>query len=305
MSDKNYYSILGVSRDASDQDIKKAYRRLARKYHPDVSKEANAEQHFKEIGEAYEVLGDKQKRAAYDQFGSHWKTTGGSGGAQWQNSGGGNPFGSAGGAGFGDFFENIFGQGGSPFSGNQGFGGQSGRRGAGFSQQGESIESTITIDVSDSYQGTTRSMNLNVGGQRRTLSVKIPKGIKAGQKIRLSGQGNPGMGQGQNGDLFLKVEFNRDDRYRVDGHNVYYTLQVTPWEAALGEKVSVPLPDGKHVDVKIPANSSGGRKMRLRGRGLPAKQVGDFYIELQILLPKADTEQAKKAYQAFRDAFTV
>lgn len=304
MSTKDFYSILGVSRSASEQEIKKAYRRLARKYHPDVSKEPDAEQRFKEIGEAYEVLSNKQKRAAYDQFGSQWKAASGAGAGSghWQHTqGGSSPFGASGNGGFGDFFENIFGQGGFGGQSRGGFGGFESSRG--FSQTGDDVEAQITIDIADSYLGASRPMTLNIGGQRRTLNVKIPAGIKDGQKIRLAGQGKPGMGNGQNGDLLLQVHFRKDGYYRVDGSDVYYILQVAPWEAALGEKVSVPLPDGKHVDVKIPPSSSGGRKMRLRGRGLPAKQPGDFYVELQILLPKADTDKAKRAYAAFRQAF--
>ncbi|MFM2483834.1 DnaJ C-terminal domain-containing protein [Celerinatantimonas yamalensis] len=290
MSAKNYYDILGVARDASEPEIKKAYRRLAKKYHPDVSKEPDAEQHFKEVGEAYEALSDPQKRAAYDQFGSQWKAAGA--GARQSQHAGGQPFS---GAGFGDFFEQAFGQRG-------GFSGFEGSRG--FQQTGEDIHSKIAIDVRDSYLGGQRSMTLNVAGQRRTLNVKIPRGIKAGQKVRLAGQGYVGRHGGPNGDLFLEIDFLESDVYRVEGTDVFYTLAIAPWDAALGAKVSVPLPDEKQVEMTIPANSSGGRKMRLRGRGLPAKVPGDLYIELQILLPKADNEKARQAYQTFKEAFS-
>lgn len=300
MSNKDYYQILGVSRDASEQDIKRAYRKLARKYHPDVSKEADAEQRFKEVGEAYEVLGNAEKRAAYDQFGSQWKAASGAGAGAggWQGGfGGGNPFGDQ--AGFGDFFEDIFGRQGGGFSG---FGRQG--HGRGFARPGEDVNASITIDVADSYQGVQRSLSLRGNnGQVRSLSVKVPKGIKAGQKIRLAGQGGPGSNGGPNGDLFLEVKFDPNSRYRVDGNDVYYSLPVAPWEAALGAKVSVPLPDGKTIDMKIPQNSSGGRKLRLKGRGLPGRTPGDLYIELQIELPKADSDKAKQAYQAFKEAF--
>ncbi|MFM2481694.1 DnaJ C-terminal domain-containing protein [Celerinatantimonas sp. YJH-8] len=299
MSNKDYYQILGVSKDADEQAIKRAYRKLARKYHPDVSKEANAEQRFKEVGEAYEVLSNSQKRAAYDQYGSQWKAASG-GGAHggWQNSSGfngSNPFGGQGD--FGDFFENIFGQRSGGFSGfNQ--------QGGAFRQSGEDVNARITIDVADSYSGAQRPISFrSPNGESRSLNVRIPKGIKPGQKIRLSGQGGAGSNGGAAGDLYLEVRFDPNSPYQIDGSDVSYQLSVAPWDAALGAKVSVPLPDGKMIDMKIPANSSGGRKLRLKGRGLPGKVPGDLYIELQIELPKADNDQARQAYQAFKNAF--
>jgi len=300
MDYKDYYQIMGVERSASQDEIKRAYRKLARKYHPDVSKEANAEVRFKEVGEAYEVLKDPEKRAAYDQLGANWKA-----GqefrpppdwdAGFEYSGGGFTGGDA--SDFSDFFESLFGR---------GFGGaRAGGHPGGMHAHGNDHHAKVLIDLEDAYRGATRSITLqspevdnqgHVVTKQRTLNVKIPKGIKQGQRIRLSGQGSPGMGQGQAGDLYLEIEFNPHSMYKVDGHDVYLDLPVAPWEAALGATIKVPTPVGP-VDLKIPAGTSNGRKLRLKARGIPGKTPGDLYVVPQITLPPADTDEAKALYQ--------
>jgi len=298
MKFRDYYDIMGLKRDATQDDIKRAYRKLARKYHPDVSKEADAEQKFKEVGEAYEVLKDPEKRAAYDQFGSDWKA-----GqdfnpppdwdAGFEFSGGGFTGGNA--SDYSDFFEQLFGG---------GFGRAGGAHRGGFHARGEDHHAKVLIDLEDAFQGVTRSISLRVPAmdaqgrvttREHSLNVKIPKGIKQGQQIRLAGQGAPGMGQGGAGDLYLQVEFKPHAFYRVDGADLYLDLPVAPWEAALGAQVKVPTPAGK-VDLKIPAGSASGKKLRLKGRGIPAKAAGDLYVVLQIVVPAADNEQARQLY---------
>jgi len=300
MDFKDYYEIMGIKRDATQDEIKRAYRKLARKYHPDVSKEADAEIRFKEVGEAYEVLKDPEKRASYDQLGANWKA-----GqdfnpppdwdAGFEFRGGGYTDGNA--SDYSDFFSSIFGQ---------GFGGaQAGsRQGAGHAQ-GNDHHAKVLIDLEDAYQGATRSITLqspevdnsgHVTTKQRTLSVKIPKGVKQGQRIRLAGQGSAGMGKGQAGDLYLEIEFNPHSIYKVEGHDVYLTLPVTPWEAALGATVKVPTPAGP-VDLKITAGTGSGSKLRLKARGIPGKSPGDLYVVTQITLPPADSDKAKALYQ--------
>lgn len=311
MEYKDYYQILGLERNASQDEIKRAYRKLARKYHPDVNKESGAEDRFKEVGEAYEVLKDPEKRAAYDQLGSRakageefrpppdWD-------AGFEFSGGG--FTGAGGAGFSDFFENLFGGG--------GFGGgfQSGPRGAGrgFDSRGEDHHAKVLIDLEDAFTGASRRITLQqsevdetgrVRTKPRSLNVKIPKGIKPGQSIRLSGQGGPGVGRGPAGDLYLKVEFNPHPLYRVEDRDLYLDLPLAPWEAALGTSVKIPTPEGK-VDLKVPPNSTSGRKLRLKGRGLPGKTPGDLYAQISIALPPATTDKDKALYRQMAENFS-
>jgi curved DNA-binding protein len=308
MEYKDYYKILGVERSAPQDEIKRAYRKLARKYHPDINKETGAEAKFKEIGEAYEVLKDPEKRAAYDQLGSQWQ-----GGqdfrpppgweSQFEFGGAGFSGREFGGAGFGgmgeehsDFFESLFGQ---------AFGGAAGRRPRQpFGERTRDHHVKLTIDLDDSFHGATRQVTLSVpdvdeSGRRRqatrTLNVKIPKGIKAGQNIRLSGQGASGPG-GTAGDLYLEVEFKSHPLYKVEGRDLYIDLPLTPWEAALGSTVKLPTPDGT-VDVKIPAGSKTGGKLRLKGRGIPSSPPGDLFAVLTIVLPPANTESAKQAYR--------
>ncbi len=299
MDYKDYYTIMGVERDAKQDEIKRAYKKLARKYHPDVNIAEDAEARFKELGEAYDVLKDPEKRAAYDQLGANWKA-----GQDfnpppnwdegYEFSGG---YSDGDGADYSDFFESLFGQ-----QFNQG---QAGRQQAGFNARGQDHHAKVSIELMDAYYGAIHSITLNAAeldanGQvvtkQRTLKVKIPKGVKKGQRIRLAGQGSAGIGQGGKGDLYLEIDFKAHPFYRVDGHDVYLDLPITPWEAALGASIKVPTPDGP-VDMKIPAGTKGGGKMRLKGRGIPSTPPGDLYVVPQITLPAADTEEAKALYQ--------
>ncbi len=306
MQYKDYYKIMGLSRDTSQDEIKRAYRKLARKYHPDVSKEKDAEAKFKELGEAYEVLKDPEKRAAYDQLGANWKAgqdfrppPNWNEGFEFKGGG----FTSDEARAYSDFFEQLFGHSGfRPDNKGQ----------YGLHTRGQDSHAKIYIDLEDSFNGATRNISLstpemNAQGQlqikHRSLNIKIPKGIKPSQHIRLTGQGSPGSGTGQPGDLFLEIAFNNHPFYRVSETDVYLDLPVTPWEAALGAKIKVPTPNGS-VDLKIPANSRQGSKLRLTGRGLPAQVLGDFYVVLQIALPPANTEQAKAAYKNMQKEFT-
>jgi curved DNA-binding protein len=303
MEFKDYYDIMGVGRDATQDEIKRAYRKLARKFHPDVSKEADAEARFKEVGEAYEVLKDPEKRAAYDQLGANWKA-----GQDfrpppdWDQGfefhGGG--FTDADAAEFSDFFESLFGQGYARRPGGHG----------GFHARGEDTYARVLIDLEDAYQGATRSLTLKHSElgpdgrphlRERTLNVRIPKGVKQGQHIRLARQGGAGIGKGEPGDLYLEVEFRPHPFYHVEGRDVFLDLPVAPWEAALGATVKVPTPTGT-VDMKVPAGSASGRKLRLKGRGIPAREPGDFYVVLRIALPPADSEAAREAYRDMHKA---
>ena len=300
MDFKDYYKLLGVERNATQDEIKRAYRKMARKYHPDVSKEPDAETRFKEVGEAYEALKDPEKRAAYDQFGANWKA-----GqdfhpppdwdAGFEFSGSGFERGDA--SAYSDFFESLFGQ-------TFGAGQSGGRRGHAHTR-GQDHHAKVLIDLEDAYHGATRSITLqapdldssgHVVTKTRTLNVKIPKGVKQGQRIRLAGQGSPGLGDALAGDLYLEIEFKPHTYYRVDGHDVYLDLPLTPWEAALGATVKVPTPEGV-VDLKVSAGTPGRRKFRLKGRGIPGKPAGDLYVVAQITLPPADDESAKALYQ--------
>ncbi len=308
MEYKDYYQILEVSKDTSQEDIKRSYRKLARKYHPDVSKEKDAEERFKELGEAYEVLKDPEKRAAYDQLGANWQA--GQQGFQpppdWNEGfefhGGGYTADNA--ADYSDFFESLFGR-----RANQGAQSHSsGRHQQQWQMRGEDSHARVMIDLEDAYQGANRSINLRAVQldehgrpvvQERTLNVKIPKGVKEGQNIRLQGQGSPGIGGGAAGDLYLEIGFNPHSHFKVEGKDVSIELPVTPWEAALGSKVPVPTPLGT-VDLKIPAGSSSGKRLRLKGRGIPAAEPGDFYVTLEIVLPEQISDQEKTLYEALQ-----
>jgi curved DNA-binding protein len=299
MKFKDYYEVMGIQRDATQDDIKRVYRKLARKYHPDVSKETDAEARFKELGEAYEVLKDPEKRVAYDELGANWK-----GGQDFRPPPGwddGFEFRGRGeGAGFtdenSDFFETLFGR------ANAGAG--RAQRG-GFQMQGEDHHAKVLIDLEDAYTGPTRTITLkmpqvdaqgHVVAKERVLNVAIPKGIRAGQHIRLAGQGGPGLGAGRAGDLYLQVELRPHRLYRADGRDIYLDFPVAPWEAALGASVQAPTPEGT-VGLKIPPKSRGGTKLRLKGRGLPGNPAGDLYVVLQIALPPAETDAAVNAYR--------
>jgi curved DNA-binding protein len=304
---KDYYAVMGVDRDATQDEIKRAYRKLARKYHPDVSKEPDAEARFKELGEAYEVLKDPEKRAAYDGLGAKWQE-----GQDFRpppdwNEGfefHGGEFTGATAEDFSDFFDSLFGRG----TAGGGFA-RSSRRS--FRARGEDTYAKILIDLEDAYTGKSRAVSLEhteIGPdgrpsvKQRTLNVGIPKGVRQGQHIRLAGQGSPGIGGGEAGDLYLEVEFRPHRYYRVEGTDVFIDLPVAPWEAALGSTVKVRTPSG-HVDLTIPPNSANGRKLRLKERGIPARQPGDLFVVLKVALPKADNVKSKAAYEAFRQAF--
>lgn len=305
MEFKDYYKTMGVSREATQDEIKRAYRKLARKYHPDVSKEKDAEKRFKEVGEAYEVLKDPEKRAAYDQLGMNWKA-----GqefkpppdwdANFEFSGG---FTEGDGAAFSDFFESLFGR---NFGGVGGFThGPRGHPRGSFQAQGQDHHAKIQIDLEDAFHATTRTLTLqvpeidgtgHVSTHERRLNVQIPKGVRHGQHIRLSGQGGQGIGQGRAGDLYLEIEYKPHPLYKVEGRDLYLTLPVAPWEAALGAQVKAPTPQGT-IDLKVPAGSVSGRKLRLKGRGIPGATPGDLYVVLQIVLPPGDSDKAKALYR--------
>lgn len=304
MEFKDYYSAMGISRDATQDEIKRAYRKLARKYHPDVSKEPDAEERFKKIGEAYEVLKDPEKRAAYDQLGANWKE-----GQDFRPPPDwdqgfefhGGDF--TGAEQFSDFFENLFGRGGYA----HGPGPHSQRE---FHAHGEDTHAKVVIDLEDAYHGATRTLSLKhpevgpdgrVQLKERTLNVRIPKGIRQGQHIRLAQQGSPGLGRGKAGDLYLEIEFRPHPVYHVEGKDVFLNLPVAPWEAALGATIQLKTPSGR-VGLKIPPDSAGGRRLRLKGRGIPAREPGDLYVVLQIALPPASDEATRNAYRKFQEA---
>ena len=312
MKFKDYYETLGVARGATEADIKSAYRKLARKYHPDVNKEKDAEERFKEVGEAYAVLKDTEKRAAYDQMGSNWKS--GQDFTPPPNWNEGFEFsdGGFGGGGYegdqSEFFESLFGRGKHRQGGRGGYS----RQDQGMHFKGQDHHAKILIDLADAYNGAKRTIALHmptldasghVTTQERKLDVSIPKGIKAGQNLRLSGQGGPGMGEGGAGDLYLEIDFHPNPIYRVDGKDVYLDLPLAPWEVALGTPVKVPTPAGTTLELTIPANTIAGRKMRLKGKGIPSKEPGDLYVVTIIATPPADTDAQKEAYQAFEKAF--
>lgn len=297
MEFKDYYEALGVTRDATADDIKKAFRRQARKYHPDVSKEPDAEARMKDVNEAFAVLSDTEKRAAYDQLGQRyhagqefrpppdWD-------AGFEYSGGG--FSDAQAAGFSDFFSELFGS-------------RMGRAAGGhhFHARGEDHHAKVMLDLEDAYHGAARTMTLHVPRTderghvmlaEHTLQVQIPKGVREGQLIRLAGQGSPGMGGGPSGDLYLEIHFKPHSRYRVEGRDVYTTLPLAPWEAALGASVKTHLPDGA-VEVRIPEGSQPGRKLRLKGRGIPGTPPGDLYLVMEVVLPPANNPKARALYE--------
>ncbi len=294
MEFKDYYATLGVEPTAGDAEIKTAYRRLARKYHPDVSKEAGAEDKFKAVNEAYEALRDPAKRQAYDQL----RAQGYRPGEEFQappNFGGGQGFdfeevfgGGGAGGGFSDFFESLFARqrGGAGARGRSGFGGSAGP------QPARDTRAKLSVPLEAAYSGD--SLRITVDG--RQLDVRVPKGIRPGQVIRLGGQGSGG------GNLMLEVEYASHPQFEVDGRNILYTLQVTPWQAALGTSISVPTLGGA-VELKVPADSDSGRKLRLRGRGLPGQPEGDQIVELEVVAPVAITEAQRKAYRSLAKAF--
>jgi curved DNA-binding protein len=313
MEFRDYYKILGVERSSTADQIKTAYRRLARKYHPDVSKEPNAEARFKEMQEAYEVLRDPEKRTAYDQLGSEWKSGqpfrpppdwgsgfefsgrpagAGSGSRRYTGRG---AAGTVGEEDFSDFFASLFG-GGSPFAG------AAGRTG------GRDHHARVDITLEEAYRGTTRMLELkrpevkpdgSIELHSHTVRVAIPAGVTEGQLIRLAGQGEPASGGGSAGDLYLETHILPDKAFTLDSRDVTIAFPVAPWEAALGASVTVPTLGGP-VEMRIPPGAQSGQKLRLRGRGLPGQPPGDEYVQLKVVLPPADSPQAKALYQEMR-----
>lgn len=303
MEFRDYYHTLGVEQDAGADEIKKAFRRLARKYHPDVSKEENAELRMKEVNEAYAVLSDPDKRAAYDQLGRgyhagqdfrpppDWDT-----GFEFRT----HDFSSAETADFSDFFSEIFGRmGGGAF------------RGAHRTARGEDHQARVQLELEDAFRGAVRQITLRVptvaaDGRvaltNRTLNVKIPKGVREGQVIRLGGQGAPGIAGGPAGDLLLEIHFSPSSRFRVEGRDLHMVLPVAPWEAVLGAVVTVELPGGSEK-IRIPEGAQSGRQLRVRGKGIPGEPPGDLLLEIQVVLPPANTPEAREFYQGMAREF--
>jgi curved DNA-binding protein len=304
MEYKDYYKTLGVSRDASTDDIKRAYRRLARKYHPDVSTEADAERRFKEIGEAYEVLKDPQKRSAYDRLGSNWQA-----GEEFRPPPGWEGHGDFSSSDFSDFFDALFGGRGGFGAGADPFEGLFGRRpNRGSAAAGRDQSTRITVTLEEAYTGGTRDVRLQSprAGERsrsgpRNLRVRIPAGVRNGQRIRLQGQGGPGAGGGNARDLYLEVHIEPHPVFHLRGQDIHLDLPVAPWEAALGATLSVPTLGGD-VEMKVPPGSQTGQRFRLRGRGLPGSKPGDQYVTLQIVNPPVESDEAQQAFETMREA---
>ena len=302
---RDYYEVLGVPRGAGDEEIRSAYRKLAREYHPDVNKDPGAEDRFKEVSEAYEVLRDPEKREKYDRLGANWKAgedvsgasgfggSSGFGGASGFGGGsgftggfgGGNGEGFGDGGGFSDFFESFFG----------GRGGGSARGFEGFSMRGGDQEATLEITLAEAARGGKRKFSLADG---RDFEVRIPPGVRDGQKIRLAGQGEEGASGGPAGDLYLRVRIKRDPRFRREGDDLVVEIPVAPWEAALGATVPVPTLDGS-AKVKVPAGSSSGRRLRLKGEGMPSPGggKGDLYASVRIVVPKKLEKRERELFE--------
>jgi curved DNA-binding protein len=310
---KDYYKILGLSRNASDAEIKKAFRKLAREFHPDVAKDKKrAEEKFKEINEAYEVLGDSAKRKKYDELGANWKT-----GAEfrspqgWEHSTGGQAFHgqgaggeefefNLGGTGFSDFFEQLFG---SRMRGSEGgFGRSANFSEEEFVERGRDVEGDIMVTLEEAMRGSVRTVNVRhtVGRSVKTEThqVKIPPGVTEGQRLRLAGRGEAGTGGGSAGDLYLRVRLAKHPDFDLEDHNLIYEAELAPWEAVLGVNLSVPTLDGR-VGIKIPAGTQNGQKLRVRGRGLPQRNGarGDLIVVAQIAVPSKITDTEKKIWE--------
>lgn len=320
MKFQDYYKILGVDRSADDAAIKKAYRSLARRYHPDVNSEADAEERFKEVNEAYDVLKDPEKRQAYDQFGKDWKHGHEFNAGNW---GGGAGAGGFGGGDFSDFFDSIFSQGGFGGRGSRGggfnpggfdFGGGHGQSSSPFGQRSrKGQDQTLKLDITleEAFNGGEKTIQISrsesTGGGLATpvlkkLKINIPKGVVSGQKIRLSKQGHPSTSGGESGDLLLEMNVLPHKWFAIDGRNLTLKCPVTPWEAALGGKVTVPTLSGQ-VELKLTPGMQSGQKMRLKGRGLPGKPDGDLFIEIQVYLPKAEDDETRQFYQQMQQRF--
>ncbi|MGE0496952.1 MAG: DnaJ C-terminal domain-containing protein [Ramlibacter sp.] len=316
MEFKDYYKTLGLDKSATQDDVKKAFRKLARKYHPDVSKEADAAARMAEVNEANAVLSDPEKRAAYDALGQQTHARAGQEFRPPPNWDAGFEFSGDGSGGAGlhsDFFEELFGRAarGQRAQRPGGAGGGGGFDGRQPQMRGEDHHARIELDLLDAYHGAERTLSLrgahlddagHVLQQERELQVKIPQGVREGQHIRLAGQGSPGFGGGPAGDLLLEVVFKPDARWHAQGRDVYQRLPLAPWEAALGAQVNVHTPTGE-AEVTVPAGWRPGKKLRLKGRGIPGKEPGDLYLVLEIALPPADTAEQRAAYEALGKAF--
>ncbi|KAB2967946.1 MAG: DnaJ domain-containing protein [Thermoanaerobaculia bacterium] len=310
MEYKDYYQVLGVARDASPEEVQKAYRKLARKFHPDVSKEAHAETRFKEIAEAYEVLKDPEKRARYDQFGQAWSARQ-SGGAPPPGFEGipfdfggfqGAPFGT-GPSGFSSFFEMLFGQG-APDAGGRGWGTWSADGRGGWARPGANQEVVLRLRLEEAARGGVKELSLHeAGGGTRKVRVNLPKGIRPGQTVRVPGHGEAGRSGAPSGDLMLKIELLPHPDFRLEGGNLITNVDVTPWEAALGGEAELRTLDGQ-VRVRIPAGTSSGKRIRVRGRGFPAGrqgEPGDLIAELRIVVPEKLSTEEKDLMERLRD----
>jgi len=305
MEFKDYYATLGVAKSASQEEIQRAYRKLARKYHPDINKASGAEEKFKDIGEAYEVLKDPDKRAKYDRYGAAWKAAEQGGGTPppgyediWFDRGGAEDFMFSGTSGFSSFFEQLFGNATRRGTAQR----QRDARGyaAGWSMPGADQEARLALTLEEAAHGGERELSLSspTTNQTKTYVVHIPKGIRPGQRIRLAGQGDKGMGGAPAGDLYLMVDLSPHPTFRLEGHDLYTTVPVTPWEAALGAKVTVPTLDGA-VNFHIPPGSSSGRKIRLKGKGFPnAKSgAGNLYAEINIRVPETLSTEERELFE--------
>ncbi|TAK76591.1 MAG: J domain-containing protein [Aquabacterium sp.] len=298
MEFKDYYALLGVARDASADEIKKAYRRLARKYHPDVSKEADAQARMSEVNEAYAVLSDPDKRAAYDQLGSappegepFQPPPGWDAGFDFPGAGAASGFRSPGPGGFSDFFSELFGR---------------AHAGGGPRGRGQDHHADVTLSLEDAWRGAQRKITLKapqtdaqgrVTLKQRTLDVRIPAGVRPGQTIRLAGQGAPGSDGQPAGDLLLEVHIAPHPRFRLEGADLVAELPLAPWEAALGGIVPVALPDGQQLKVRVPAGAQAGQRLTVRGKGMPGTKPGDLGLELRVLLPSGLDPRAKAIYE--------
>jgi len=303
---RDYYETLGVSKTASEDEIRSAFRKLARKYHPDVAKDKKtAEEKFKQINEAYEVLSDPEKRRKYDQLGENWNQPGGfqpppqwgggqPGGFRWGGGEDGGVEFEFGGTGFSDFFEAFFGGG----RGRSAFGGF-GQRGA-MTERGHDVEADIMVTLEEALHGSTRPVSLRRAGSKKTetYQVKIPRGVREGQRIRLAGQGEAGEGGGKSGDLFLRVRLARHPDFSVEGSDLVHEVKIAPWQAVLGDQLIVPTLEG-NARLKLPPGTQGGQRFRLRERGLPgvSGQRGDLYVVAQIALPKKLTEREREIWE--------
>ncbi len=310
MDYKDYYKLLGVERGASAEEIQKAYRKLARKFHPDVSKEKGAEAKFKEIAEANEVLKDSEKRAKYDRYGQAWnaRTTSGApppGFEEFQFDFGGAPFSGSSASGFSDFFEMLFGQamGSSP---RAGWAPRTGEGRGGWARPGANHELGLRLTLAEAARGGVRELSIvdPTNGDSRRLRVNLPKGVRAGQVIRVPGQGGSSRGSAPAGDLMLRIELAPHDGFRLDGRDLLTGIDIEPWQAALGGDAEIPTLDGQ-VRVRIPAGSSSGRRIRVRGRGFPggkSEEPGDLLAELRIVVPTKLSAAERNAFEKLRDA---